>query len=178
MYLEGMLSSRIHPLQTARPYTHSLQKLEPSKVPIPVKYAAKDFPECKDLCPCFLSFMIFLSNPTSITGRKWKEIAGRFQKRTGSIRCSPITLERWAQVFTCKVKHHNRYFNLHGWWWCKVSMPAWQGSSWKSTLICQPVRDSVFFLAKFRQLAKKKNPVPPLKRGFKKKNFQKIRHIS
>jgi hypothetical protein len=47
-------------------------------------------------------------------------------------------------------------------------MPAWQGSSWKSTLICQPVRDSVFFLAKFRQLAtpKKKHSATPKKDFF------------
>ncbi len=44
----------------------------------------------------------------------------------------------------------------------------------KVPLICQPVRDCVFFLAKFRQLATKKNPVPPLKRDFKKKTFKKF----
>jgi len=52
-------------------------------------------------------------------------------------------------------------------------MPTWQGSSWKSTLICQPVRDSVFFLAKFRQLATKKKSQCHLYKGFFLKNFEK-----
>jgi hypothetical protein len=59
MYPVAMLSSRIHPLQTARPYyTHSLQKVGPSKGPIPVKYAAKTFLSVKT-CVNFLYLLCF-----------------------------------------------------------------------------------------------------------------------
>jgi hypothetical protein len=57
-------------------------------------------------------------------------------------------------------------------------MPAWQGSSWKSTPHLPACQGQCFLFGEISPTGDKKKPSATSKKRFFKKNFQKIRHIS